>query len=63
MQVVYVNEYQPSSAKVVLGDPIYKKSYRTESIRVAPAVDVVPIALILVLAAGLGLTALALYTA
>jgi len=34
MQVVYVNEYQPSSASLKIDDPIYKVSSDDEKIRV-----------------------------
>ena len=34
MQVVYVNEYQPSSASLKINDPIYKLSKDDEKIRV-----------------------------
>ncbi|MCJ7635795.1 hypothetical protein MUP77_25815 [Candidatus Bathyarchaeota archaeon] len=60
-EVVYVDEYQPSSASLKIGqDPIYKGSSESETIRVAvPAVPV--LALILVgLVAGVGLTVYAL---
>ena len=34
MSVVYVNEYQPSSATLKLGDPIYTASKEKEKIQV-----------------------------
>jgi hypothetical protein len=37
MQVVYVDEYQPSSASLTLQDPIYKVSQDNERIRIGKA--------------------------
>lgn len=36
-QIVFVDEYQPSSATLTLNDPIYTKSQDTENIRIGVA--------------------------
>lgn len=48
-QVVYVDEYQPSSAKITLGDPIYRGSSETESLRIGRIAAPSPIGILIVL--------------
>ena len=58
-EVIYVDEYQPSSAFLRIGqDPIYRESGESETIRVAtPAM---PILAVVGLVAGIGLIVYAL---
>jgi len=62
MQIVYVDEYQPSSASLTLQDPIYKISQDNERIRVgklaapSPALIIIP----LIVIGGIGLLYLAM---
>lgn len=48
-QIVYVNEYQPSSAKITQGDPIYRKSSETERLQIGRLAEPSPIAILIIL--------------
>jgi hypothetical protein len=47
-QIVYVDEYQPSSARVTLGDPIFQKSTQAERIQVRKLGAPSPIGMLLI---------------
>lgn len=47
MKIIYVNEYQPSSAKLQINqDPIYSRSLEQERIRVGTPLSSMPIFLV-----------------
>jgi len=49
MQVICEDEYAPSCARLVLGDPIYKKSGRSELIRIRAVAPPSPIGILILL--------------